>query len=277
MKSWPQLLRKPKSFEPVAVQQWFSKIAERLLNATDFVIAGVPHEILEVEFYYRGAEHEDPFAHGDPVQRFPDRWYFHRTGGVYRGGSFKGLDLTFGNRTARAGILIRSLRLPDGEVLSGPSLLVDRLLALCRNGSVAELDRELSERLAWNAESLVHLAAAKDRRKPILACARVGLTLLKAKPGSTRPAFLTRPYRFLTEPARIPKGKAHMVMALHRKGESPEAIRDRVGTPLRTIQVYVSEYEAGRRGGSFEEFFGKEIGPKDLCRLHGMADRLLAM
>src|SRR4051812_3609018 len=116
MKSWPQLLRKPKSFEPVAVQQWFSQIAERLLNATDFVIAGVPHEILEVEFYYRGAEHEDPFAHGDPVQRFPDRWYFHRTGGVYRGGSFKGLDLTFGNRTARAGILIRSLRLPDGEV-----------------------------------------------------------------------------------------------------------------------------------------------------------------
>ena len=90
------------------------------------------------------------------------------------------------------------------------------------------------------------------------------------------PAYLTRFYRFLTEPAAIAKGKPHMVMGLHRIGRGPEEIRRLTNVPVRSITTYLAEYENGLRAGRFEDYFGNDIGPRDLCRLHGIADRVFA-
>ncbi len=38
----------------------------------------------------------DPFSHCDAMQQTCAQWYFHKTGGKYRGGTYKGLDVTFG-------------------------------------------------------------------------------------------------------------------------------------------------------------------------------------
>jgi hypothetical protein len=97
--------------------------------------------------------------------------------------------------------------------------------------------------------------------------------LRRAGPGSTKPDYLTREYRFLTDPRRIAKGKPHLAMALHRAGRDADEIRDATGVPGRSIATYIVEYEAGVASGGFEDYFGKEIGPKDVCRLHGIADR----
>jgi len=244
-----------------------------LLNRTRWVIGGRPHRITECEFYYRGHGHHDLFAHGDPVQVHAGRWYFHRTAGVYRGGSFKGVDVTFGDGTARGGILIRGVERPDGTLIDGPSLLVDHVLRLCGADTVAALDRKIAERLAWDPSGPMHFEQDERPKKGVLACARVGLSLRRARPGTTMPAYLTRPYRFLTEPTAIAKGKPQMVMALHRLGRGPEEIREVTNVPARSIATYLAEYENGLRAGRFEDYFGKEIGPRDLCRLHGMADR----
>ena len=48
--------------------------------------------------------------------------------------------------------------------------------------------------------------------------------------------------------------------------------RSPAGTVPR-LAGHVAEYENGLRAGRFEDYFGKEIGPRDLCRLHGIADR----
>src|SRR5947209_18806215 len=119
----------------------------------------------------------------------------------------------------------------------------------------------------------MYFEEAEAHEKGILACARVGLSLRRAWPGTTMPSYLTRPYRFLTEPTRIAKGKPHMVMGLHRLGRTHDEIRDLTRAPARSITTYVVEYETGRHGGRFEDYFGKEIGPRELCRLHGIADR----
>src|SRR5205085_6803669 len=121
--------------------------------------------------YYRGPAHDDPFTHGDPIQVHPGRWYFHKTAGVYRGGSFKGVDVTFGDGTARGGILFRGLERPDGSLIDGPSLLVDHVLTLCGADSVAELDRKIAERLAWDPSSPMHFEEVDHRDQGILACA----------------------------------------------------------------------------------------------------------
>src|SRR6187200_1023890 len=155
MTPWPDL-HKPARLTDRTAGAWFAGIAAALLNRTRWVIAGRPHRLTECEFYYRGPAHDDPFTHGDPVQVHAGRWYFHKTAGVYRGGSFKGVDITFGDGTARGGILIRGLELPDGAMIDGPSLLVDHVLTRCGAASVAALDRTVAGRLAWDPGSPMH-------------------------------------------------------------------------------------------------------------------------
>src|SRR5947209_1578323 len=89
--------------------EWFDHIAQRLLNGTILMVGGERHRFTEIEFYYHGGKHLDVFTHRDPIQKECGRWYFHRTRGTYRGGSFKGLDLTFGGPDAFGGVLIRGI------------------------------------------------------------------------------------------------------------------------------------------------------------------------
>lgn len=274
---WLAAFHKPIGLSDDTAGAWFARIADLLLNHTRWVIGGRRHRITECELYYQGAGHHDPFAHGDPVQVHPGRWYFHKTAGVYRGGSFKGVDVTFGDGTARGGILIRGVESPNGTLIDGPSLLVDYVLRSCAAESVLELDRKIADRLAWNRSNPLHFEETDPHGRGVLSCARVGLSLRRAGPGSTQPAYLTRHYRFLTEPRAIAKGKPQMVMSLHRIGRGPEEIRQMTNAPVRSITTYLAEYENGLRAGRFEDYFGKEIGPRDLCRLHGIADRFLAI
>lgn len=273
MHSWTDLFRRPPRLSEKAASAWFACIADELLNRSAWLVGGIPHRFIDVEFYYRGSAHADPFAHAHPMQADSGRWYFHRTGNAYRGGSFKGIDLTFGDGEARAGILIRGIETAEGHLIDGPSLVVDRLLEWCNQRIVSQLDQIVGARTAWNPTCPLRITRAAELGREILACARVGLSLRRARAGSTMPAYLTRPYRFLSEPRRIAKGKAQMAMALLRRGCSAMEIGVATGSPLRSIEVYLAEYAAGLCSGSLEEYFGKDLGPRDLCRLHGIADR----
>src|SRR5439155_9503840 len=103
---------------------WFAAIAQRLLNEADLVVAGQRYRFAELEMYYSGGAHPDLFAHRDPIQLQDGRWYFHRTRGEYRGGSFKGLDLALGDGKSYFGILIRSVVASDALLLDGPCVTV---------------------------------------------------------------------------------------------------------------------------------------------------------
>src|SRR3954470_22893409 len=101
MSSWNSLCERPcEPGDHAAMDAWFASLADRLLNRCRLTVGGEPHRFVEVEFYYCGEGHPDPFTHRDPLQKECGRWYFHRTRGEYRGGSFKGVDLTFGDGRA---------------------------------------------------------------------------------------------------------------------------------------------------------------------------------
>src|SRR5262249_49867264 len=129
---------------------WFAELVGQLLNRTDLLVGGEPYRFAELEAYYHGPQHPDLFAHRDPVQLENGRWYFHRTRGEYRGGSFKGLDLAFGDGKAHFGILIRTVADPEGNVIDGPSLTVDHLLVQTKAKDVATLDRMIGTREGWD-------------------------------------------------------------------------------------------------------------------------------
>lgn len=273
MLPWTDLFRRPKQLADTNARDWFADIADALLNRTSWNIGGESHRLTEIEVYYTDPAHPDPFTHGDKMQLECGRWYFHKTRGTYRSGSFKGVDLTFGDGRAYGGFLLRGLEKPDGELIDGPSLLVDYLIARSDVSTVAELDAAIAGRKIWDDASPLFLEEAPTGERDILPCARVGLSLKKAEEGSTMPQYLTRPYRYLTEPARIAKGNVLMVLGLVRLGHDADAIHERTGCPLKTITGYIDEYHAGRASGTAEEYFGADLGPKDICRLHGMADR----
>ncbi|MDY3557273.1 hypothetical protein R5W24_006461 [Gemmata sp. JC717] len=250
--------------------RWFADVAARLLNQCDFVVAGARYRFAELEVYYSGGAHPDLFAHRDPVQLEDGRWYFHRTRGEYRGGSFKGLDLALGDGSAYFGILIRTVVKPEGTLVDGPCVMVDHLLAQTNAVSVAALDGLINARAIWDPTSPVHIAeAATPRASAVFACSRVGLSLKKAKGKTDAPRFVGRAYRFLTEPQAISKGRPHLILALHRAGHDTDSIHAITGVAKKTIDRYVADFRSGAQAAGFEEYIGKDLGTADLCKLLG--------
>ncbi|MFO0796889.1 MAG: hypothetical protein U0804_05390 [Gemmataceae bacterium] len=241
---------------------WFAAVAAVLLNRAELVAGGVPLRVAEVEFYLHAADHPDPFAHAHPLQRGWGRWYFHRTGGSYRGGSFKGLDLTLGDGTATVGALLRAVVTPDGEVIDGPSRLVDRLLTLAAAPTVAALDAQLP------GEAL-HFRDAPDRGAEVLSTARVGLSLKRAAAFDAMPRYVGRRYRFLTEPRRIGPGRPQLVAALHADGSSAAEIRALTGIAAGVVGRYAAAFDEGRAGRDLGRFVGANPTALDRCRLLG--------
>ncbi len=249
---------------------WLAALAGRLLNEIDFVVNGVAYRFAELEAYYHGPGHADLFAHRDPVQLENGRWYFHRTCGEYRGGSFKGLDLAFGDGTAHFGILIRTVVGPGDTFLDGPCVTVDHLLARTKAASVAALDGLIGGRKIWDAASPLSIRMTEiPRTAEVFRCSRVGLSLKKAHGKPDAPKFVARPYRYLTEPRAITKGKPHLVLALHRRGETPEVISRLTACPKKTVERYVADFEAGKAVPDFEGYVGKDLSTGELCKLLG--------
>jgi hypothetical protein len=274
MSSWPELLRIP----DYGIDAWFAAVAERLLNGAELRARGESYRLAEIEFYLYSVAHPDPYSHRDPLGFQLGRWYLHRSHGAYRGGTFKGFDLTFGNGTACGGILIRSLVKPDGTVISGPSLCVDQVLRALGVRTVAELDRAVAGHVAWDTDNPLSLRQAGSvERRQDLCTPRVGLSLRRARQFGEMTRYLMRPYRFLSEPRLVRKGKRQMVLAMYARGDDVETIRRVTGCPAASIRRYVEEFEAGRRETDFGPYLGVEAGPREWCRMYGLWERVYGL
>jgi hypothetical protein len=250
---------------------WFAEVIKRLFNGTDLLVNSSPYRFAELEAYYHGPGHPDPFAHRHPLQLENGRWYFHRSGGEYRSGSFKGLDLALGNGGAYFGILIRSIIDRHGKVVQGPSLTVDHLLARTRTQNVAVLDTLIDGRKIWDTTSpLAIREAVTIRTARVYRSSRVGLSLKRARGIPEAERFVAQPYRFLTEPRAISKGKMHLVLTLHREGETLDAIHTATGCPKRTVERYIRDYVAGKVESGFDQYTGKDLNTCDLCKMLGI-------
>ncbi len=250
----------------------FQRMAELLLNTATCYVGGRPHRFTELEFYFTHPDHPDPFTHGDPMQCERGRWYFHRAGTQYRGGSYKGLDIALGEPGAPGGILIRGMeQLGDADrLLDGPCLCVDHILALTGQASIASLvstfSRGVDPEPSGASPLYVVLDAAPAPARRVYASARVGLTL-KRGTSEERVRFLARPYRFLTEPARIKKGRLHVVIALHAQGHPAEEVARLTGSNVSQVRRYIAWYEAGRGRAPAE--FARDLSTDETCQLLG--------
>ncbi|MBP0017269.1 MAG: hypothetical protein J7647_06880 [Cyanobacteria bacterium SBLK] len=251
----------------------FEAIAQQILNQTHLAIAGENHRIVEIEFYYHNAEHPDPFTHCHPLQRTENRWYFHRRGQSYRGGTFKGVDLTFGDDRAYGGILLRSLEQPDGNIVNGSCNCVNYILQRTNYETVAELDAAIGDRNVRDRNLPLFLQPAEMPERSVFATARIGLSLKRVRSHSDMPAYLLQPYRYLTAPQKISKGKIYLVLALHRQGRSLDEIQQLTKYPKIKLQQYFQACARGREGIDITPYYGKTLTALDICQLYGIAQK----
>jgi hypothetical protein len=80
---------------------------------------------------------------------------------------------------------------------------------------------------------------------------------------------VARPYRYLTEPKEISKGRPHLILALHRAGRTPREIREITGVAQATIDRYIADFTLGTKVANFDPYIGQELGTADLCKLLG--------
>jgi len=242
-------------------------LGPRLLNETRFEVFGRECQLAEVEVYYYSDRHTDIFANCHQVQSTFGSWYLHRMGSGLKNGTYKGLDFTFGNGETFGGVLIRSLRTPDGAVVSGPSLCVDYIMAAGEVESVHDLDRQIGQREIWDDENPVRLVPREKSDEAVYCSPRVGLTLGKLPVDDRKKQFILRPYRSLLAPREIKKGRVQLFLSLHLLGFEFEEISRITGSPLRKIQEYADFVEQGA-SHDIESLVGT-LGSKELCLLAG--------
>ena len=238
--------------------RWFASVALGLMQHTSLVVAGVPYDLLELEFYLRSPAHPDPFAHAHPDQASCAGWYVHRKGQSFSNGTYKGLDLTFGPADAYAGVLIRTLGAPHGGRVNGCSLCVDAIMEGLGLEHVSQLGACWLPSGAFDTQAPVHLALRqRPARATIWPTSRVGLTLKRQATHPQMPAFIGRPYRMVSA-LDVPKGRVHTAVAMLKRG-LPEA---HVARAVSTTRAH-----AARLGRAYTE--GKDHSP------HGFADQRL--
>jgi 3-methyladenine DNA glycosylase Mpg len=171
----------------------FAKIAARIFSKAVLKIKSRPYKIMEIEFYYYSKEHPDIFAHREEIQLKKGYWYFHR-----KEGSYKGLDITFGDGSSYGGILLRAIESLDNSVYTeGPSKLVDEILRCHGHKKVRELLKdELDLYLEIKDKAVTSKGVYKGKR--------VGL---KQKKDDTDDIFINKSYRFCAELTKVKKQK----------------------------------------------------------------------
>jgi len=238
-----------------AVLSGFEAIAKTLLNSCILIIKGKDHLLREIEFYLNCQTHPDVFAHSTEDQLTSGQWAFHKTGSSYRGGSFKGLDITFGIG-GYGGILIRAIEPPGGDYIDGPSKVVDKILELTQTSSIVDLVGSDQFSLNVFKSSLLQLKSVTDGSNltSIVSSARIGLTLRN----EAQVPFVIKPYRFMSKPDMVRKGRQHLVLELHFRGKSAIEVAAITNCRVKQCQKWIDEYEIGiSKNLKPEDFYNK--------------------
>ena len=198
----------------------FKEIADTIVGAA-IVIDGTNKSLVitEIEFYLTDDNHRDPFTHKDELQATPAQFYFHRQNGKsFKGGTYKGLDITFRIRDTPTfgGILIRSClevptdkyygQEPDDGVqhqqyrhIEGPCNVVNCLLALAKVESIQDLVHLANLTSGDMAVPLSNKVFTLREPKTVVKydiSPRVGLTLKKSTSyNDMHVRYIMRPYR----------------------------------------------------------------------------------
>lgn len=261
-------------------EQFFKDSSTWLLHDCVLIIGSKEHRIREIEMYFTSEQHQDPFTHCHPLQSTSMNWYFHRMNNSpnasYKGGSFKGLDITIGNKNKNfaGGILIRSLEeIQTKKIICGPSLCVDYIL---NTNSCDSVDSFVKTKLNDNLDATCNMQSylflkdttgvpRKEARKKIIFTARIGLYFTKKDVSlEKQQQFIFKLYRAVSDHFQISKGKVLAIVALLEKGTSVSEIMQLTGCTHKMVSKYTCWFYDGQNMNP-NSFIGNKWTEAQLC------------
>lgn len=262
--------------------QNLNAITDYLLNNCGLKIMDKIYRFVEIELYIYNKDHKDIFNHCHPIQQKMLHWYFHQMSEKehsYKGGNYKGLDLTCGTKNNFCGILIRTIQNDKTkEITEGPCKIVDLILKITKASSVKELvcDKMENDVQVINNEYLT-IVENKFKKEKIFKSPRIGLTLKKKDNLKLRKEFVAKSLRFLIFPDQIKKGKTMTILTCVIDGmENKDIIKyfditdKRLNTLLENFKTLMDKIADGDI--TFDEYYGKDLKDIDciaLAKLNG--------
>eukprot|EP01133_Synstelium_polycarpum_P000230 gene230-280_t len=255
----------------------FDQMANSLMNDVVLSVGGVDHMFVELEFYFKGYSHPDTFTHGDDFQQDLATWYFHRSGKTYKAASYKGLDITFGDGTAYAGILVRGIERVGGAacLVDGPSLCVDHLLAGVGAKDIQSyVDKHGRSLLPGDAPICLRVRDHSVMKKPAIAVpissGRVGLTMKMVRANAEQ--YFGCDLRYIRLPDQIKKGKHYMNAALYKQGKTADQIKVITKSTLAAVNNAIRAFDNGMKATSKDALnkYRGAISNDDVCTMMGI-------
>lgn len=188
----------------------FRRIASSLMNDNVMLVGENYYRFTSLEFYYFEKDsHADVYSHQHKNQTTSGQWYFHGSG----------LDITFGNKDAFGGILIRGIKnLKEKTYINGPILCVQELF---NNLGAVNNDEKLSFYIAeipWD-----RMGSLIEEQK-VYYSRRVGLNPKIDQ--SENAKFYNGLYRFFINPKQTQKDKGNIVADLLTQVDSEIELND---------------------------------------------------
>jgi len=210
----------------------------------------------------------DIFTHGDEIQKTSGKWYFHRTGSGYKGGSYKGLDITF-SRRGFGGILIRAIKnVSSGEYIEGPCMVVNKILESNSKKEIVDfVGSEGFESLDVEKKSRLYLRPETGLEQKLLQTSgRFGLVLRNDEQAK----FVLKPYRFMSFPNEVRKGRQHLVLDLHHNGKTVKEISEISGCTPAQSGKWTSVYDETKSKGTLtaKSFYAKKTTANEFSQFY---------
>lgn len=135
---------------------------------------------------------------------------------------------------------------------------------------------------ACNTSSDLYIQKATDffpgrgmPKKPIYTSPRVGLFLTKGREGVSLDVQLDyafRPYRFISAPKKVYKGRHLLVSSLHLRGENAKSIADLISdnhTSLNDIKAMIAALEEGAKKCDPEDYKERRLEDHEVLKVIG--------
>ena len=192
-----------------------NELAKYLLFETHLSVNGNDYRMIEIELYICNDNHKDIFTHCHKEQKKMLTWYFHQMSEKdhsYKGGTFKGLDITCGIDNGYGGVLIRSiLNETTNEVTEGPCKVVNELLGKIKCESIKTLVIDkLNNDLSCVNSNLLKLEEKRYNDVDIYVGSRIGLSM-KGNNIMEKTKWLNNKYRFIIFKDNVKKEKKKMI------------------------------------------------------------------
>jgi TusA-related sulfurtransferase len=155
--------------------------------------------------------------------------------------------------------------LTDGKIIDGPCLSVNHILSLNGTDNIPDFVKGFD--FNATAKSKLYIKPKEDMpKRELVKSARVGLAMKKKEESQT--LYVMKPYRYISLPAKIKKGKIHMCLALHIEGKTTQQIQKITGAKIDSINGWIKLFNQGAKK-KVKDFLGVTLDNDQIAQTIG--------